>query len=89
MLVVRTQDLEAPPSATPSGPHDEEARCRGCGASLAEDQEWCLQCGAARTLLRRPPDWRIPVAIVTVVVLLVVIALLIALVNLSIQANQI
>ncbi len=64
-------------------------RCSGCGASLAEDQEWCLECGAARTLLRTPPDWRIPVAIVGVVVALVLIGLVIALVSLSIQANHV
>lgn len=63
-------------------------RCEGCGAALAEDQEWCLECGAARTLLRPPPDWRIPVAIVSLVIAVVVIGLLVALVSLSIQANH-
>lgn len=72
--MVRSQALIAP-------------RCRQCGAAMAEDQEWCLDCGAARTLLRSPPDWRIPVAIVLAVVLLVVIGVLIALVALSIQSN--
>ncbi|HWD84320.1 MAG TPA: hypothetical protein VG321_01125 [Solirubrobacteraceae bacterium] len=67
---------------------DASERCRGCGGALARDQEWCLQCGAARTMLRRPPDWRIPVAVMLVVIALVVIALLIALVGLSIQANR-
>jgi hypothetical protein len=66
----------------------EDQRCAVCGASLAEDQEWCLECGTARTLLRTPPDWRIPVAVVAVVVALVLIGLLIALVSLSIQANH-
>lgn len=55
---------------------------------MAGDQEWCLECGAARTLLRSPPDWRIPAAIVASVVVLVVIAVLIALVALSIQSNS-
>lgn len=81
LLLVRARALSAP--ANPA-----EGRCHGCGHPLAEDQEWCLECGAARTLLRPPPDWRIPVAIVAGVVLLVVIALLIALVSLSIQANH-
>jgi hypothetical protein len=38
-------------------------------------------------VLRHAPSWRIPVAVVTLVVVLVVIGLLIALVSLSIQAN--
>ena len=57
--------------------------CAACGAPVAVDQEWCLECGAARTVLRAPPDWRIPVAIVAVVVVLVLIGLLIALVSLD------
>lgn len=77
--MVRAQTL-SPATAKP--------RCRRCGGELAADQEWCLECGAARTLLRSPPDWRVPLAVVVVVVVLVVIALLIALVSLSIQANH-
>jgi hypothetical protein len=50
---------ERPPTRTP---HDD--RCPHCNAPLEEDQEWCLECGAARTLIHRPPDWRIPLAIV-------------------------
>jgi hypothetical protein len=80
LLVVRAQALSAPVAA--------EETCRNCGVRLAEDQEWCLECGAARTLLRRPPDWRIPVAITVVVVGLVVLALLLGLVILSIQAGH-
>ena len=85
--MVRTQALtetQAPTAgAVPMG-----ERCASCGAPLAEDQEWCLECGAARTLLHRPPNWRLPVAILVVVVALVVIGLLIALVSLSIQASH-
>jgi len=29
-------------------------RCRNCGTPLADDQRWCLECGAART----PSRWR-------------------------------
>jgi hypothetical protein len=65
-----------------------DERCGSCDAPLAADQEWCLECGAARTALRRPPNWRIPVAVVSLVVVLVVVGLLIALVSLSIQANH-
>ena len=78
--MVRAQALSEQPTAG--------ERCGSCGWALAEDQEWCLECGAARTVLRRPPNWRIPVAVVTLVVVLVVVGLLIALVSLSIQANH-
>jgi hypothetical protein len=78
--VVRAEALSRP--ATVGEP------CAACGASLAEDQEWCLECGAARTQLHTAPDWRIPAAVVGVVVALVLIGLLIALVSLSIQANH-
>ncbi len=67
---------------------DREDVCAYCGANLASDQEWCLECGSARTLIHRPGDWRIPVAIVGVVVLLVLAAFAIALVNLSTNANR-
>ena len=49
---------------------------------MAEDQEWCLECGAARTLLRSPPDWRGPVAIVLGLIVLAVIGLVVVLVSL-------
>jgi hypothetical protein len=39
-------------------------------------------------VLHRPPDWRVPAALIAVVVALVVIGLLVALVSLSIQANH-
>ena len=53
-------------------------RCGSCGAWLSEDQEWCLECGAARTRIRPAPDWRIGAAIVAgVVVLIVVVAALV------------
>ncbi len=64
------------------------ASCAQCGAALARDQEWCLECGTARTIIHRPPDWRIPVAIVGTVVLLALLGLAIALVNLSSVANR-
>ena len=64
------------------------ASCPRCGAALATDQEWCLECGSARTIIRRPPDWRIPIAIVGTVVLLALLGLAIALVNLSSVANN-
>jgi hypothetical protein len=40
----------------PLGP---QRACKSCGEALAEDQEWCLQCGAgAPGSLMREADWR-------------------------------
>jgi len=55
--------------------------CRRCGARLARDQEWCLQCGTDNLLIRGAPDWRIPVGVVLTVIALAVLGLLIALAN--------
>jgi hypothetical protein len=63
-------------------------RCAGCGAGLEPDQEWCVECGAARTVLHRSPGWRASLAVVALVVGVVVVAALIALVSLSIQAGR-
>jgi hypothetical protein len=81
LLVVRA-------AAVSDRPANRGGRCAACGVRLEPDQEWCLECGAARTVLHRPPDWRVPVAVGAVVVGLVVIAALVALVSLSIQANH-
>jgi hypothetical protein len=59
-------------------------RCEACGGELAQDQEWCLDCGAARTLLRAAPDWRIPAAIVALLVAVAIVATAAGLAALSI-----
>jgi uncharacterized OB-fold protein len=48
-------------------------RCPACGAELAADQEWCLECGAAVTQIYAPPDWKIGLAIVLGVIAVVAI----------------
>ena len=65
-----------------------EGRCLHCGAPLAPDQEWCLECGSARTVIHRPPDWRVPVAVIGIVVMLVLAGLAIALISLSQDENR-
>ncbi|CAB4875364.1 unannotated protein [freshwater metagenome] len=36
--------------------------CPRCGATLAGDQDWCLNCGApARTVIAPTPHWRRPI----------------------------
>jgi hypothetical protein len=74
----------AGPAPSPGeGPERAQEPCTACGARLEPDQEWCLECGAARTIIHRPPDWRIPVAAVGLVVLAAAVAFVIALTNLG------
>jgi hypothetical protein len=61
--------------ATPAPPAEAvrtaEARCEHCGAPAEKDQLVCLRCGGRIGLdYRRPPGWKLPVAIVIAVALL-------------------
>ena len=64
----RSADTEA---AAPERPTEQS--CPACGAELAADQEWCLECGAAATQIYPPPDWRIGLLIVLGVIAVVAI----------------
>lgn len=57
--------------------------CTACGANLAADQEWCLECGAARTVLHPPPDWRLAVLVVGAVIVAALAVFAVALVRLN------
>lgn len=63
-------------------------RCDQCQQQLLEDQEWCLSCGGSRTLIHRPPDWRVPVAVVTLVLAVALGALAFGVSHLTSGANQ-
>ena len=66
-----------------------ELRCPRCGASLAADQDWCLECGAAATTrILRPPSWKLAAAIVIGVIAVVVIAVVIVVNALSSDADR-
>jgi hypothetical protein len=52
-------------------------------------QEWCLECGAARTVIARPPDWRVPALVIGVVVLLIAGGFAYALTQLGSHAGKI
>ena len=72
-----TEVADPPPVAT-------ERACRHCGASLAPDQEWCLNCGeAVGTRIAPTPRWRLPVFLVGALLALIAAALVLALVELS------
>ena len=81
------QDARAEPPRERLAASNEDV-CAFCGARLGSDQEWCLECGSARTLIHRAPDWRVPVMIVAAVILLCLTGLAVALIDLSAQANR-
>jgi len=59
-----------PPNASESPP-SETMRCPRCSATIAAEQDWCLECGVpARTRLAPTPKWQVPTALVAVVVLI-------------------
>ena len=72
---VLTPDQQGTPRTGESGASQPEmqTRCPACGAELADDQEWCLECGAALTEIHGPPDWRIGLVIVLAVIAVVAI----------------
>lgn len=64
--------------------------CPNCGAAAAADQLFCLECGERIGIgYRRPPSWRLPAAIVAVVLALAGAALAIALVDVSDDAGEV
>lgn len=66
-----------------------DGACPTCGAPAEEHQLVCLECGSRVALAyRRPPSWRVPVAIIAVVVLLVAAASAIALKQLGDDAER-
>jgi hypothetical protein len=74
------------PAGSPSGTGaaaDDRSYCTGCGARMDADQEWCLECGLARTSIQSPPDWRVPLAVIGVVVIGALTAFAIAIINLT------
>jgi septal ring-binding cell division protein DamX len=75
---------------TPSPPAPVERRCPRCGAHLSAEQEWCLDCGSAvGTRVAAPRGWRVPFAVVGVLLALALIAVVLALVELAGPAEQV
>ncbi len=68
----------------PAEPEAGEDSCPLCGAALAPEQDWCLQCGAAaRTRLATTPRWRPPLVALLVLAGLCLAVLAGALVKLA------
>jgi hypothetical protein len=61
--------------------------CTNCGAVLASDQEFCLECGAQQLPAPETP-WRVPVLAATVTVLIAALALVFAYSRLRDQAED-
>jgi hypothetical protein len=58
--------------------------CPLCGTPLSPEQDWCLRCGAAaRTRLAATPNWKAPIAVISVVAVLALGVLAAALVKLA------
>jgi hypothetical protein len=73
--------LETPP--TPR-------RCPRCGGGLTDEQEWCLQCGAATgTRVVAARGWRVPIIVASVVLALSAIAVAVAIVTLADDAEHV
>jgi|SRR5580704_5098572 hypothetical protein len=69
--------------AADARPREDDTLCAQCGAELADDQEWCLECGGARTLIHRGPDWRLPLAVIATVVALAIGGFVVAVITIS------
>ncbi len=74
--------MSGPDPASPPDPG--RLRCARCNAEVADEQDWCLNCGfPARTVVARTPRWRVPVALVATVAAVALAALAVAFVDLT------
>jgi len=68
---VSAQPPDPGPPDTPDAPPPGTMRCPRCSATVAEEQDWCLECGApARTRLAPTPNWQVPAIAVGAIVLI-------------------
>ena len=73
--------LETPPTGR---------QCQRCGGGLTEEQEWCLQCGAATgTRVVAARGWRVPIVVASIVLALSAIAVAVAIVTLADDAERV
>jgi septal ring-binding cell division protein DamX len=82
---------ETPPTDATQGPAEEpERRCPRCGGTLRPEQEWCLQCGTGvGARVAAPRGWGVPLAVVGGLLALVLAAAILAIVELSNDAEQV
>jgi septal ring-binding cell division protein DamX len=86
---VSATETSAPhPAGSPAA--EAERHCPRCGASLRPEQEWCLQCGTGLgARVAAPRGWRLPLAVVGGLLALALIAVVLAIVELSSDAEQV
>jgi predicted nucleic acid-binding Zn ribbon protein len=78
---------EAPGTGSPEPPEGEH--CASCGAPAERGQLVCLECGARIALTyRRPPSWKVPVAIIVAVLALFAAGAVLAVAALSDDATN-
>jgi septal ring-binding cell division protein DamX len=81
--------LETPPTQ-PGPPAPAPRACPRCGAGLAPDQEWCLNCGAdVGARVAGAARWRVPVIIVGTLLVLALGAIALALIELADDDQQV
>jgi cell division septation protein DedD len=79
----------AAPKRTAAPAVTETVTCPNCGAPADDGQLMCLECGSRLALgYQRPPSWRLPAAIVGVVLLIAGIGVAIALAAVTNDANK-
>src|SRR4051794_41630527 len=84
----REEDATAEPAAQ-EAPATEQLTCPSCGAPAEAGQLMCLECGSRLALdYQRPPSWRLPAAIVGMVLLLAGIGVAIALAAVTNDASK-
>ena len=83
-----------PPAATvepqPQPQQPQGRRCPRCGAAMTDEQEWCLNCGAAvGTRIVPAPGWRVPIIVTALLGIVGAIAIAIAIIQLADDTGQV
>ena len=83
-----------PPAATvepqPQPQQPQQRHCPRCGAAMTDEQEWCLNCGAAvGTRIVAAPGWRVPIIVTALLGIVGAIAIAIAIIQLADDTGQV
>lgn len=92
-MTVREPETEPEPATLATEPVEPVVPavppCPRCGRPLREEQDWCLNCGAAATSrIAAPAGWRAPLAVIAAVVALAFAGLLIAFLAVSDDSDE-